>query len=129
LPSIFTSLLSFLQTNVQCDDQHKPSYVAPEVLNEDIPYDKRADLWSVGVSTYVLLAGYPPFQDDKVEELFDQIKRAEYQFHPEYWGGVSKDAQDFIRNLIVVDPRQRWSVEDALRSEWMKGLDEEEEGD
>jgi calcium/calmodulin-dependent protein kinase I len=127
--SFFTPKLSFLRTNGRYTDHHQPSYVAPEVLNEDIPYDKRADLWSVGVSTYVLLAGYPPFQDDRVEDLFEQIKRAEYQFHPEYWGEISKDAQDFIRHLIVVDPRQRWSVEDALRSEWMNGLNEEEEGD
>ena len=50
-----------------------PGYVAPEVL-QNKGYDSGAvDMWSVGVILYILLCGFPPFYEEELPALFDQI--------------------------------------------------------
>ena len=47
-----------------------PGYVAPEVL-EQKPYGMECDYWSIGVVTYILLSGTPPFYDEDNFKLFE----------------------------------------------------------
>mmetsp|Transcript_35370 Transcript_35370/g.42223 ORF Transcript_35370/g.42223 Transcript_35370/m.42223 type:complete len:702 (+) Transcript_35370:14-2119(+) len=100
-----------------------PTYVAPEILKNH-PHDESADMWSVGVIIYVLLVGYPPFMEDKQRELFRKIRQGEYKFHSEDWGGISEQARDMIRSLIVVDPAHRSTAKKALQHEWICDMDE-----
>ena len=67
----------------------------------------KADVWSIGVITYILLAGYPPFyiqetssqaeQGSNEEALLRKIVNAEYQFHTDTWQDISPEAISFIR--------------------------------
>lgn len=55
-----------------------PYYVSPEVLEGK--YDKRCDLWSLGVITYMLLLGYPPFNGRSDAEVFYKIRSCDFSF-------------------------------------------------
>jgi len=95
-----------------------PYYVAPEVLSAT-GYDKEVDLWSVGVITYLLLCGFPPFYGESLPEVFEQIMKAEFEFPAPYWTDISAEAKDLISKLLVVDPKKRLSGADALKHPWI----------
>lgn len=51
-----------------------PDYMAPELLLGE-RHGPPVDLWALGCVTFELLAGYPPFTADSVEEVFVQVKK------------------------------------------------------
>jgi len=97
-----------------------PGYVAPEILQAR-GYGKEVDMWSVGVITYILICGFPPFYNENVPLLFESIMKADFDYPAEYWDDVSDDCVDFIDSLLVVDPKKRLSTKQALEHTWLKG--------
>ena len=70
---------------------------------------------------YMLLGGYPPFQDKSHRGLFRKIRGADFCFHEAYWKNVSIQAKQLISNLLVVDPAHRWTAKKALaKSPWFR---------
>uniref|UniRef100_A0A674MV25 Calcium/calmodulin dependent protein kinase I n=1 Tax=Takifugu rubripes TaxID=31033 RepID=A0A674MV25_TAKRU len=97
-----------------------PGYVAPEVLAQK-PYSKAVDCWSIGVISYILLCGYPPFYDENDAKLFEQILKAEYEFDSPYWDDISDSAKDFICHLMEKEPSKRYTCDQALQHPWISG--------
>jgi len=96
-----------------------PGYVAPEVISAE-SYDKSVDMWGVGIITYVLLAGYPPFYADDDTQMFERILSCDYDYDDECWDDVSDLAKDFISKLIVKEPNERLTAEEAMEHPWLK---------
>ena len=95
-----------------------PGYIAPEVLHMR-GYDHKCDVWSLGVIVYILLCGFPPFYADNDAQLFEKIKKGQYEFLKPYWDPISNEAKDFIRRMLVVDPKQRADIKDLMDDKWL----------
>jgi len=128
-------------------------YMAPEVVNafsvpphqrdsedpeSELNYDKRCDLWSLGVMAYCLLSGYLPFAAGRCEDpdcgwdtgdaecascqsrLFLAICSGDVVFPEQHgWAGVSAEARDLITRLLVRDASQRMDAEAVMRHPWI----------
>lgn len=93
-------------------------YMSPELLNGK--YDRSCDLWSIGVITYMMLCGKPPFNGLNDKAIFDKIKRGTFVFDSPAWSGVSELAKDFVQCLLQKDPEKRLSADMALDHAWLR---------
>ncbi|XP_034937556.1 probable serine/threonine-protein kinase MARK-A [Chelonus insularis] len=96
-----------------------PDYVAPEILHYE-PITLAADMWSLGVTTYVLLTGFSPFGGETDQETFQNISTGEVDFPEELFEDISSQAKDFVTKLLVLDPSARMSAKQCLRHEWLR---------
>jgi len=94
-----------------------PYYVAPQVLAGK--YDQSADLWSLGVIMYVVLCGYPPFYGDTDADVLAKVRLGNFSFNAADWKNVSEDAKTLIRMLLKMNPRDRYTAEQALNHIWV----------
>jgi calcium-dependent protein kinase len=104
------------------DDLHSvvgsPFYVAPEVLDGN--YDSKCDIWSIGVITFCLLSGRPPFYSQNKEELFEKIKSSNVEFKSKIWEEISSEAKEFIKALLNKNPNKRPCARKVLNHPWLK---------
>ena len=88
-------------------------YCSPEVI--DNLYDEKCDEWSCGVLMYILLSGEAPFTGNTEEEIFEKIKKCDYNFHAEPFKYVSENCIDLIKKLLEPNKHKRIKAIDALK--------------
>ena len=122
-----------------------PGYLAPEVLeagmcerNECDGYSFEVDAWACGVVMYTLLVGKlniryfssvnycnhcddstgtPPFWHHRQLNMIRLIMRGNYSMEGPTWQTVTSETKDLIKKLLVVNPRDRLTIEQALQHE------------
>ena len=76
-------------------------YAAPEVLTYGMGYGPPADVWSIGVITYVLLCGRLPFRGASPKEAVDAVLRMQLEFPSPEWDLVSQETKTMISEKML----------------------------
>ncbi|KAI3969202.1 hypothetical protein MKW92_025485, partial [Papaver armeniacum] len=77
-------------------------------------YTLEADIWSIGVITFILLCGSRPFWARTESGIFRVVLRADPNFDDAPWPEVSPEAKDFVKRLLNKDHRKRMTTAQAL---------------
>jgi len=91
--------------------------MAPEVLKKN--YTSKADVWSVGVLAYMLLSSQMPFYGRKRREVVKKISKSTFDFKGRRWSTISSQAKDFVTELLIQDPTERPTAEEARKALWV----------
>jgi serine/threonine protein kinase len=99
-----------------------PGYVAPEIFVAGVHggYGNKVDVFSAGVTLYVMLCGYEPFYGETDAELVDANKSAAFDFPHEEWHKISGEAKDLLRKMMCADAKHRVSAKEALQHPWLQ---------
>lgn len=105
-----------------------PAYIAPEVLSRKQYVGEAADVWSAGVTLYVMLVGAYPFEDPadprNFRKTIQRIMSVKYAFPSTLH--LSKECLDLISRIFVGNPAQRITMPGILAHPWfLKNMPEE----
>jgi len=87
-----------------------PYYMSPELWKNQ-KYDKRSDIWSLGVLLYELAALKHPFLAQSERALCDKVVRGQYPSLPKCF---SSDLTTMVKLLLQLDPNKRPTAEQIL---------------
>lgn len=97
-----------------------PAYIAPEVLSRKEYDGKTADVWSCGVTLYVMLVGAYPFEDPDDPKNFrktiGRIMSVQYTI-PNYVH-ISAECKHLLSRIFMANPAKRISIPEIKSHPW-----------
>ena len=87
-------------------------------------YDKKVDVWSLGILTYELLIGIVPFIARNIQGLFHSVEQRDFCIPKEEKRNLelSKAAINFIDRTLNIDMNMRPLPEELIKDPWITGL-------
>ncbi|KAG6969702.1 hypothetical protein JG688_00005217 [Phytophthora aleatoria] len=97
-----------------------PDYLAPEIIL-GVPHGPPVDYWALGIILYEMLVGFPPFNDDTVDAIFENILERQILW-PDGEKCLSAEAVDLIDKLLDPDPSTRMGWEGIKLHSFFDGI-------
>ncbi|KAM3602655.1 uncharacterized protein V6R79_008244 [Siganus canaliculatus] len=100
-----------------------PYYMSPEQMNQ-MSYNEKSDIWSLGCLLYELCALSPPFTAYNQKELAEKIREGRYRRIPYRY---SEELNTLLSKMLNLKDYQRPSVESILQSSLLADVVAEEQ--
>lgn len=88
-----------------------PYYASPEVW-QDLPYDMKSDIWSLGCVIYEMAALEPPFKATDLQSLYKKVKAGVFKPIPTTY---SSELSEMVNSMLRLRPKERPSTEEILK--------------
>jgi len=102
-----------------------PDYFAPELI-ASTGHTNAVDWWTLGVLTFELMSGHPPFESAYPMQIYSKVKKgiSKVPFPPKCQGSVG----DLIKQLLKSEPSERLpvrpgGVQNLKSHKWFEGFD------
>eukprot|EP00933_Yihiella_yeosuensis_P025079 TRINITY_DN19456_c0_g2_i1.p1 TRINITY_DN19456_c0_g2~~TRINITY_DN19456_c0_g2_i1.p1 ORF type:complete len:702 (-),score=166.74 TRINITY_DN19456_c0_g2_i1:316-2421(-) len=118
----FTTAKEYSDGNELITKVCTPMYVAREILSRRMEvYTEKVDIWSLGVTYFIMLCGHPPFAGESDMDILKKVKRGTWKFEPKKaWRDVDEQACDLVTNMIQMKAEDRLSAQEVLKSSYLK---------
>ncbi len=93
-----------------------PHYIAPEVIQREGYFGKPADMWSLGIILYKMVAGSFSFKASNEKTLFLKVVKGDIRLPTE----ISPELSSLLSRMLSFDYRRRPTAEELIRDDWFK---------
>ena len=95
-----------------------PMYLSPDMLSGK-GVDGRCDIYGIGLIMYELITGYPAFNADDINTLYQDIKKNKINYN---LPGLDEESKDLLKKILVADPEERISLEEIKKHPFFKDI-------
>ncbi|NWW51286.1 DAPK3 kinase, partial [Pedionomus torquatus] len=125
VPNPRIKLIDFgIAHKIEAGNEFKNIFGTPEFVGEaqlgQVPCPGLSPSWGVTTCSRRRLSGASPFLGETKQETLTNISAVNYDFDEEYFSNTSELAKDFIRRLLVKDPKKRMTIAQSLEHPWIK---------
>uniref|UniRef100_A0A6I8N484 Serine/threonine-protein kinase STK11 n=1 Tax=Ornithorhynchus anatinus TaxID=9258 RepID=A0A6I8N484_ORNAN len=111
------ALNPFIEEDTCRTSQGSPAFQPPEIANGLETFSGfKMDIWSAGVTLYIITTGLYPFEGENIYKLFENIGRGYYI--------IPEDCEpllvDLLKGMLEYEPVKRFSIQQIRQHNWFQ---------